>query len=52
MLSFFGPSVFCLGLMEPVYICEIIVPQDATSGVYTTLTKRRGYVFGTDRVQV
>jgi elongation factor 2 len=34
-----GPS-----LLEPMYVCEITVPQIATSGVYTTLNGRRGIV--------
>jgi len=31
-------------LLEPMYICEITVPQSAISGVYTTLNARRGIV--------
>jgi len=31
-------------LLEPMYVCEITVPQIATSGVYTTLNGRRGIV--------
>lgn len=36
-----GPS-----LMEPMYICDIITPQTAVSGVYNTLSQRRGTVEG------
>lgn len=31
-------------LMEPLYLCEITVPQVAVSGVYNTLSQRRGIV--------
>jgi len=31
-------------LLEPMYICEITVPQIAVAGVYTTLNARRGVV--------
>jgi len=31
-------------LMEPMYLCDIIVPQSAVSGVYSTLSQRRGTV--------
>jgi elongation factor 2 len=34
-----GPKI-----MEPYYICNITVPQQAMSGVYTTLSGRRGEV--------
>jgi len=34
-----GPS-----LLEPVYLCEITVPQNALSGVYGTLNQRRGII--------
>lgn len=34
------------GLMEPVYVCDIIVPQNAVAGVYNTLSQRRGTVEG------
>uniref|UniRef100_A0A6A7FW29 Elongation factor 2 n=1 Tax=Hirondellea gigas TaxID=1518452 RepID=A0A6A7FW29_9CRUS len=38
-------------LMEPVYVVDIIVPQTAISGVYNTLSQRRGTVEGkTDRI--
>jgi elongation factor 2 len=33
-------------LMEPMYLCEITVPQSHISGVYTTLNARRGVVEG------
>jgi len=32
------------GLLEPVYKCEITVPQNAVSGVYSTLSARRGII--------
>jgi len=32
------------GLMEPMYVCDITVPQNAISGVYNTLNARRGQV--------
>ena len=32
--------------MEPMYICDIITPQTAVSGVYNTLSQRRGTVEG------
>jgi len=31
-------------LLEPMYQCEITVPQNAVAGVYTTLNARRGVV--------
>lgn len=38
------------GLVEPMYLCDITVPQQAVSGVYTTLNARRGIIEGkTDR---
>jgi len=33
------------GLLEPVYLVNISVPQDAMGNVYGVLTKRRGHVF-------
>lgn len=33
------------GLLEPVYLCNISVPQDAMGNVYGVLTRRRGHVF-------
>jgi elongation factor 2 len=32
-------------LQEPVFLVEITCPQDATSGIYSTLNMRRGHVF-------
>jgi len=32
-------------LLEPVYLCNISVPQDAMGNVYGVLTRRRGHVF-------
>jgi elongation factor 2 len=34
------------GLLEPMYICDITVPQHAISGVFATLNARRGQVEG------
>jgi len=34
------------GLMEPMYVCDITVPNHAVSGVYTTLNGRRGQIEG------
>mmetsp|Transcript_25128 Transcript_25128/g.54271 ORF Transcript_25128/g.54271 Transcript_25128/m.54271 type:complete len:851 (-) Transcript_25128:117-2669(-) len=36
-----GPS-----LLEPMYICDITVPQSAIAGVYSTLNQRRGIIEG------
>merc|ERR1712222_136771 len=33
------------GLMEPVYLVEIQVPEQAMGGIYGVLTRRRGHVF-------
>jgi len=33
-------------LMEPMYLCDITVPQNAIAGVYATLSSRRGIVEG------
>jgi elongation factor 2 len=33
-------------LMEPVYLCEITVPNHAIAGVYSTLNQRRGIIEG------
>ena len=33
------------GLLEPVFLCNISVPQDAMGNVYGVLTRRRGHVF-------
>jgi elongation factor 2 len=34
------------GLLEPMYVCDITVPNVAISGVYTTLNSRRGLIEG------
>jgi len=31
-------------LLEPMYLCDITVPNDKVSGVYTTLQSRRGRI--------
>lgn len=36
-------------ILEPVYLCEISVPQDAMSGCYGVLTRRRGHVFAEEQ---
>jgi len=36
-----GPS-----LLEPMYVCDITVPNNAVSGVYSTLNMRRGQIEG------
>jgi len=36
-----GPS-----LLEPMYLCDITVPNQAVSGVYSTLNMRRGVIEG------
>jgi len=33
-------------LMEPMFLCDITVPQNALNGVYTTLNQRRGIIEG------
>jgi elongation factor 2 len=33
------------GILEPIYLCNISVPQDAMGNVYGVLTRRRGHVF-------
>jgi len=33
------------GLLEPIYLCNISVPQDVMGNVYGVLTRRRGHVF-------
>jgi len=35
-------------LLEPLYVCDITVPQNAVSGVYSTLNQRRGVVETTE----
>jgi elongation factor 2 len=37
------------GLLEPVYLCNISVPQDAMGNVYGVLTRRRGPVFSEEQ---
>eukprot|EP00551_Chaetoceros_affinis_P009778 CAMPEP_0203682932 /NCGR_PEP_ID=MMETSP0090-20130426/47256_1 /ASSEMBLY_ACC=CAM_ASM_001088 /TAXON_ID=426623 /ORGANISM="Chaetoceros affinis, Strain CCMP159" /LENGTH=846 /DNA_ID=CAMNT_0050552049 /DNA_START=109 /DNA_END=2650 /DNA_ORIENTATION=- len=37
------------GLLEPVYLCNISVPQDAMGNVYSVLTRRRGHVFSEEQ---
>jgi len=34
------------GLLEPIYLCDITVPNHAISGVYSTLNARRGMIDG------
>jgi len=36
-------------LLEPLYLCDITVPQNAVSGVYSTLSARRGMVETTEQ---
>jgi elongation factor 2 len=36
------------GILEPLYVCDITVPQNAVSGVYSTLNQRRGIVETTE----
>ena len=40
-----GPS-----LLEPVYLANISVPQDAMGNVYGVLTRRRGHVFSEEQL--
>lgn len=37
------------GLLEPVYLANIAVPQDAMGNVYGVLTRRRGHVFSEEQ---
>jgi len=37
------------GLLEPLYVADIVVPQTALSGVYQTLNMRRGVVENTEQ---
>ena len=37
------------GLLEPIYLCSISVPQDAMGNVYGVLTRRRGHVFSEEQ---
>ena len=36
-------------LLEPVFLCEISVPEQAMGGIYGVLTKRRGHVFSEEQ---
>ena len=36
-------------LLEPVYLVEIQVPEQAMAGIYGVLTRRRGHVFSEDQ---
>ncbi|KXX79779.1 Elongation factor 2 [Madurella mycetomatis] len=36
-------------LLEPIFLVEIQVPESAMGGVYSTLTRRRGQVFGEEQ---
>ena len=36
-------------LLEPVFLVEITVPEDAMGGVYGVLTRRRGHVFAEEQ---
>jgi len=36
-------------ILEPVYLCNISVPQDAMGNVYGVLTQRRGHVFSEEQ---
>jgi elongation factor 2 len=37
------------GLLEPVYLVEIQVPEQAMGGIYGVLTRRRGHVFSEEQ---
>jgi len=37
------------GLLEPMYLCNISVPQDAMGNVYGVLTRRRGHVYSEEQ---
>jgi len=37
------------GLLEPVFMVEIQVPETAMGGIYSVLTKRRGHVFSEEQ---
>ena len=37
------------GVMEPVFLCEIQVPEQAMGGIYGVLTRRRGHVFSEEQ---
>jgi len=36
-------------LLEPVFLCEIQVPEQAMGGIYGVLTRRRGHVFAEEQ---
>merc|ERR1719491_1819828 len=44
-------SMLCAepSILEPVYLCNISVPQDAMGNVYGVLTRRRGHVFNEEQ---
>jgi len=37
------------GILEPIYLCNISVPQEAMGNVYGVLTRRRGHVFSEEQ---
>jgi len=37
------------GLLEPIYLVEIQVPEQALGGIYGVLTRRRGHVFSEEQ---
>ncbi len=37
------------GILEPIYLCSISVPQDAMGNVYGVLTRRRGHVYSEEQ---
>ena len=37
------------GIMEPVFMVEIQVPEQAMGGIYSVLTRRRGHVFSEEQ---
>merc|ERR1711933_352440 len=37
------------GILEPMYLANISVPQDAMGNVYGVLTRRRGHVFSEEQ---
>ncbi|KAI9828255.1 MAG: Elongation factor 2 [Phylliscum demangeonii] len=37
------------GLLEPIYLVEIQVPEQAMGGIYGVLTRRRGHVFAEEQ---
>ncbi|KAL0635054.1 translation elongation factor 2 [Maublancomyces gigas] len=37
------------GLLEPIYLVEIQVPEQAMGGIYGVLTRRRGHVFSEEQ---